>query len=124
MGELGMFGGGTCLSIFTGHGCLSGQQLQNSDEGDLPNLIGWVSEEAGDRYQLARKATATAIMEAKTPVWEEFREAIEKDFQLTSKKLWQMAPKNKAGLNPVYAEPAGPTANMDWRCILVVEGAL
>lgn len=46
MDELGMFGGGTCLFIFTGHGCLSGQHLQNSEEGGLPNLIGWGSEEA------------------------------------------------------------------------------
>lgn len=51
-------------------------------------MIGRGSVETADRYQLARKAIATAVMEAKPPVWEEFREAIGKDFQLTSKTLW------------------------------------
>ncbi len=47
------------------------------------------SSEAADRYQEARRAAASVVAEAKTWVWEEFREAMEKDFQLASRKFWQ-----------------------------------
>lgn len=41
----------------------------------------WVSRrsvEAADDYRLAKKAAAKAVMEAKTLVWEAFREVMEK----------------------------------------------
>lgn len=47
------------------------------------------SVEAADRYRLARRAKARTVVEAKTCVWEEFGEAMEKDFQLVSTKFWQ-----------------------------------
>ncbi len=40
------------------------------------------SSETADRYWEARGAAASAVAEAKTWVWEEFREAMEKDFWL------------------------------------------
>ena len=42
-----------------------------------------------DRYREARRAAASAVTKAKTRAWEEFREAMEKDFQLASRKFWQ-----------------------------------
>lgn len=36
------------------------------------------SPEAADRYWEARRAAASAVAEAKTPVWEEFGEAMDK----------------------------------------------
>lgn len=49
----------------------------------------WLAEgspEEADKYQLPRRAAAMAVTKAKTKVWEELREAMEKDFL---KKLWQ-----------------------------------
>ena len=47
------------------------------------------SPETADRYRQARRAAASAVTKAKTQVWEEFGEAMEKDFRLASKKFWQ-----------------------------------
>lgn len=41
-----------------------------------------VSTKRADRYQSAKRAAAAAVAEAKPWVWEEFTEAVEKDFQL------------------------------------------
>lgn len=38
------------------------------------------SAEAVDRYRLARRPAARAVMDAETWVWEEFGEAMERDF--------------------------------------------
>ncbi|KAK0143288.1 hypothetical protein N1851_018576 [Merluccius polli] len=46
------------------------------------------SPEAADRYWEARRAAASAVAKAKTRVWEEFGEAMEKDFRLASRKFW------------------------------------
>lgn len=45
-------------------------------------LWGWLrgSAEAGDGYHSVRRPTARAVMEAETWVWEEFGEAVERDF--------------------------------------------
>jgi len=43
----------------------------------------------GDRYREAKRTAASAVAEAKARVWEEFGEAIEKDFQLASRRFWQ-----------------------------------
>ncbi|KAI3360527.1 hypothetical protein L3Q82_002414 [Scortum barcoo] len=45
--------------------------------------------ETVDGYQQAKQATAQVVLEAKTPAWEEFGEAMEEDYQLASKKFWQ-----------------------------------
>ena len=47
------------------------------------------SPETADGYQEARRAAASAVAKAKTRVWEEFGEAMEKDFRWASKKFWQ-----------------------------------
>ena len=47
------------------------------------------SPEAADRYRQARRAAAAAVADAKTRTWEEFGEAMEKDFRLASRKFWQ-----------------------------------
>jgi len=47
------------------------------------------SPETADGYLEARRAAASAVTEAKTRVWEEFGEAMEKDFRLASRKFWQ-----------------------------------
>lgn len=48
------------------------------------------SLEAADGYQEAKRAAASAVIEAKTWVWEEFEEAMERDFQLTSRRFGKL----------------------------------
>ncbi|KAK3514608.1 hypothetical protein QTP70_021525, partial [Hemibagrus guttatus] len=45
--------------------------------------------EAAEAYRQAKQTTAVVVSEAKTRVWEEFGEAMEKDYQTTSGKFWQ-----------------------------------
>ncbi|KAI3363918.1 hypothetical protein L3Q82_001515 [Scortum barcoo] len=45
--------------------------------------------DAVDRYRQAKQATARAVLEAKTRVWEEFGEAMEEDYRSASKRFWQ-----------------------------------
>ena len=45
--------------------------------------------EAADGYWQAKRAAARVVVEAKTRVWEEFGEAMEKDYRLASKRFWQ-----------------------------------
>uniref|UniRef100_A0A8C2ZPF1 Reverse transcriptase domain-containing protein n=1 Tax=Cyclopterus lumpus TaxID=8103 RepID=A0A8C2ZPF1_CYCLU len=47
------------------------------------------SPEAADGSRRARRAAAAMVAEAKTRAWEEFGEAMEKDFRLASRKFWQ-----------------------------------
>ncbi|GAA6108396.1 receptor-type tyrosine-protein phosphatase F-like, partial [Tachysurus ichikawai] len=53
--------------------------------------------EAADRYRRAKEASARVVAEAKTRVWEEFGEAIEKDYQSASKKFWQTVRRLRRG---------------------------
>ncbi|GAA6106566.1 receptor-type tyrosine-protein phosphatase F-like, partial [Tachysurus ichikawai] len=53
--------------------------------------------EAADRYQRAKRASARVVAEAKTRVWEEFGEAMEKDYRLASKKFWQTVRRLRRG---------------------------
>ncbi|GAA6076081.1 uncharacterized protein LOC106910031 [Tachysurus ichikawai] len=53
--------------------------------------------EAADRYQRAKRASARVVTEAKTRVWEEFGEAMEKDYRLASKKFWQTVRRLRRG---------------------------
>ena len=55
------------------------------------------SPETADRYRQARRAAASAVTKAKTRVWEEFGEAMEKDFRLASKKFWQTVRRLRKG---------------------------
>ncbi|KAK3514352.1 hypothetical protein QTP70_015881 [Hemibagrus guttatus] len=45
--------------------------------------------EAAEAYRQAKRTTAVVVSEAKTRVWEEFGEAMEKDYQTASGKFWQ-----------------------------------
>ncbi|KAK3527338.1 hypothetical protein QTP86_021955, partial [Hemibagrus guttatus] len=45
--------------------------------------------EAVEAYRQAKRATAVVVSEAKTRVWEEFGEAMEKDYRTASGKFWQ-----------------------------------
>ena len=45
--------------------------------------------EAADWYRQTKCAAAQAVAEAKTRVWEKFREAMEEDYWSASKKFWQ-----------------------------------
>ena len=45
--------------------------------------------EAVARYRLARRTAASAVTEAKQWVWEEFGQAMEKDFRLAPKHFWK-----------------------------------
>ncbi|CAM2113412.1 unnamed protein product [Caretta caretta] len=42
-----------------------------------------------ERYRLAKKASAVAVIEAKAQAWEEFGETMENDYQMASKMFWQ-----------------------------------
>ena len=61
----------------------------------------WASSEADDRYRAAKRA------EAKTLVWEEFKETMEKDVWLASRVFWQTIRrlrKGKQGLSQVVPD--------------------
>ncbi|KAK3510372.1 hypothetical protein QTP70_005671 [Hemibagrus guttatus] len=45
--------------------------------------------EAAEAYRQAKRTTAVVVSEAKTWVWEEFGEAMEKDYRTASGKFWQ-----------------------------------
>ncbi|KAK3514900.1 hypothetical protein QTP70_034583, partial [Hemibagrus guttatus] len=45
--------------------------------------------EAAEAYRQAKRTTAVVVSEAKTRVWEEFGEAMEKDYWTASGKFWQ-----------------------------------
>ncbi|KAK3525519.1 hypothetical protein QTP86_033933 [Hemibagrus guttatus] len=45
--------------------------------------------EAAEAYRQAKRTTAVVVSEAKTRVWEEFCEAMEKDYWMASGKFWQ-----------------------------------
>lgn len=58
------------------------------------------THEAADSYWWAKQCTALAVTEVKTLTWEEFSEAMEKDFQTISKKFWQTVQQLGRGKSP------------------------
>ncbi|KAK3521856.1 hypothetical protein QTP70_018587 [Hemibagrus guttatus] len=62
--------------------------------------------EAAEAYRQAKQTTAVVVSEAKTWVWEEFGEAMEKDYQTASGKFWQTVRRLRRGkqlsANTVY----------------------
>ncbi|KAK3542765.1 hypothetical protein QTP70_002779, partial [Hemibagrus guttatus] len=62
--------------------------------------------EAAEAYQQAKRTTAVVVSEAKTRVWEEFGEAMEKDYRMASGKFWQTVRRLRRGkqlsANTVY----------------------
>ncbi len=53
--------------------------------------------EAANCYWQARQCVALAVAEAKTQVWEEFGEVLEKDFWSVRKKFWQTVRRLRRG---------------------------
>lgn len=45
--------------------------------------------EATEGYQQAKQAASMAVFEAKPQVWEEFGEALERDFWVATRGFWQ-----------------------------------
>ncbi|TWW77636.1 R2 Retrovirus-related Pol polyprotein from type I retrotransposable element [Takifugu flavidus] len=70
-------------------------------------LLACGTPEAADRYRRAKRSAATAVAEAKTRAWEEFREAMENDFRTASKRFWTTIRRLRRGkqctVNTVYS---------------------
>uniref|UniRef100_A0A8C6L319 Reverse transcriptase domain-containing protein n=1 Tax=Nothobranchius furzeri TaxID=105023 RepID=A0A8C6L319_NOTFU len=55
------------------------------------------SREASDRYRIAKRGAAVAVAEAKSRAWEEFGEAMEKDYRSAPKRFWQTVRRLRRG---------------------------
>uniref|UniRef100_A0A8C6LWU7 Reverse transcriptase domain-containing protein n=1 Tax=Nothobranchius furzeri TaxID=105023 RepID=A0A8C6LWU7_NOTFU len=55
------------------------------------------SPEAADRYRIAKRGAAVAVAEAKSRAWEEFGEAMEKDYRSAPKRFWQTVRRLRRG---------------------------
>ncbi|XP_070399891.1 uncharacterized protein [Nothobranchius furzeri] len=55
------------------------------------------SPEAADRYRIAKRGAAVAVAEAKSRAWEEFGEAMKKDYRSAPKRFWQTARRLRRG---------------------------
>ncbi|KAK3516473.1 hypothetical protein QTP70_016707, partial [Hemibagrus guttatus] len=68
--------------------------------------LAWGTPEAAEAYRQAKRTTAVVVSEAKTRVWEEFGEAMEKDYRTASGKFWQTVQRlrrgNQLSTNTVY----------------------
>ncbi|KAK3534104.1 hypothetical protein QTP86_002215 [Hemibagrus guttatus] len=51
--------------------------------------LAWGAPEAAEAYRQAKRTAAWVVSEAKTQVWEEFGDAMEKDYRTASGKFWQ-----------------------------------
>ncbi|KAK3566156.1 hypothetical protein QTP86_028452, partial [Hemibagrus guttatus] len=64
------------------------------------------TQKAAEAYRQAKRTTAVVVSEAKTRVWEEFSEAMEKDYRVASRKFWQTVRRLRRGkqltANTVY----------------------
>ncbi|KAK3543842.1 hypothetical protein QTP70_030073, partial [Hemibagrus guttatus] len=70
----------------------------------------WLAQgtpEAAEAYWQAKQTAARVVSEAKTRVWEEFGEAMEKDYRTASRKFWQTVRRLRRGkqlsVNTVYS---------------------
>ncbi|KAK3507545.1 hypothetical protein QTP70_028447, partial [Hemibagrus guttatus] len=87
-----------------------GRKVSGAGRGDNPQTQWWTLEvrdaiklkkesyrawlargtlEAAEAYRQAKQTTALVVSEAKTRVWEEFGDAMEKDYQMALGKFWQ-----------------------------------
>ena len=69
-------------------------------------MLSQVTAEASN--QMAKRAAALVFPKAKTRVWDEFNEAMEKDFWLASRKFWQNIRKEH------QEKKAGPVPGNAW----------
>ncbi|KAK3560453.1 hypothetical protein QTP86_009634 [Hemibagrus guttatus] len=69
--------------------------------------LAWGTPEAAEAYRQAKRTAAGVVSEAKTRVWEEFGEAMEKDYRTASGKFWQTVRRLRRGkllsANTVYS---------------------
>ncbi|KAK3519732.1 hypothetical protein QTP70_003707 [Hemibagrus guttatus] len=69
--------------------------------------LAWGTPEAAEAYRQAKRTTAVVVSEAKTWVWEEFGEVMEKDYRTASGKFWQTVRRLRRGkqlsANTVYS---------------------
>ncbi|KAK3505944.1 hypothetical protein QTP70_018870, partial [Hemibagrus guttatus] len=104
-----------------------GRKVSGAGRGDNPRTQWWTLEvrdavklkkesyrawlargtpEAAEAYRQAKRTTAVVVSEAKTRVWEEFGEAMEKDYRAASGKFWQTVRRLRRGkqlsANTVY----------------------
>ncbi|KAK3568526.1 hypothetical protein QTP86_008620 [Hemibagrus guttatus] len=104
-----------------------GRKVSGADRGGNPRTQWWTLEvrdaiklkkesyrawlargtpEAAEAYRQAKRTTAVVVSEAKTRVWEEFGEAMEKDYWTASGKFWQTVRRLRRGkqlsANTVY----------------------
>ncbi|KAK3543021.1 hypothetical protein QTP70_008704 [Hemibagrus guttatus] len=92
-----------------------GRKVSGAGRGGNPRTQWWTLEvrdavklkEAAEVYQQAKQAAAWVVSEAKTQVWEEFGEAMEKDYRTASGKFWQTVRRLRRGkqlsTNTVYS---------------------
>ncbi|KAK3522918.1 hypothetical protein QTP86_008223 [Hemibagrus guttatus] len=59
--------------------------------------LAWGTSEAAEAYWQAKQTTAVVVSEAKTRVWEEFGEAMEKDYRTALGKFWQTVRRLRRG---------------------------
>ncbi len=80
---------------------------RQAEEGVLLAWLACGTPEAADGYRQAKRSAARVVVEAKTRAWEEFGEAMEKDYWLTSKRFWQTVRRLRRGkqcpTNAVYS---------------------
>ncbi|XP_054590120.1 uncharacterized protein [Nothobranchius furzeri] len=55
------------------------------------------SPEAADRYRISKRGAAVAVAKAKSRAWEEFGEAMEKDYRSAPKRFWQTVRRLRRG---------------------------
>ncbi|KAK3537283.1 hypothetical protein QTP70_006987 [Hemibagrus guttatus] len=66
--------------------------IRSSEKLKKESYRAWLARgtpEAAEAYRQAKRAAARVVSEAKTRVWEEFGEAMEKDYRTASGKFWQ-----------------------------------
>ncbi|KAK3561338.1 hypothetical protein QTP86_030637 [Hemibagrus guttatus] len=72
----------------------------------------WLAQEtrkAAEAYQQAKRTAAWVVSEAKTRVWEEFGEAMEKDYRKASGKFWQTVWRTSEGWKEYFEDLLNPT---------------
>ncbi|KAK3573223.1 hypothetical protein QTP86_015134 [Hemibagrus guttatus] len=70
--------------------------------------------EAAEAYRQAKQTAAQVVSEAKTRVWEEFSEAMEKDYWMASGKFWQTVRclRKAQRMDPATSASGGPPIHL------------
>lgn len=66
------------------------EEVQAEEGGGLSGMVGWLVDLLNQLTCTGRpKDAASIVAESKTQLCKEFREAMEKDFWMASRKFWQ-----------------------------------